>query len=123
MDYLWLVIAVASGSAANLFLKAGLLRVGESPQNLGKLPRFLLRAFSNPLVISAVILTIVFAVTYSFAMSAFPLSYLYTLNSALPIVVVVVFSLLLFKEKVSRTSWVGIATTCLGVVLLGIAMG
>jgi multidrug transporter EmrE-like cation transporter len=123
MDYAWLIIALASGSASNLFSKAGMLRVGKSPQNLGKLPRFLLRAFSNPLVICGVVLAIVFAVTYSFAMSVFPLSYLYPLSSAMPIVLVVVFSLLLFKEKVSRRSWVGIVTICVGVVLLGIAMG
>jgi len=123
MDYVWLILAVASGSAASLVQKAGMLRVGKSPQNPGKLPRFLLRAFSNPLVICGVVLGIVFAVTYSFAMSVFAMSFLYPVTSAVPIVLVVVLSLLLFKEKVSRRSWLGIMTICLGVVLLGIAMG
>jgi multidrug transporter EmrE-like cation transporter len=83
----------------------------------------LLRAFSNPIVICGIVFTIIFMVTYSFAVSMFPLSYLYPLGNAIPLVLTVVFCLLLFKEKVSRTSWLGIATICVGVVLLGIAMG
>jgi len=123
MDYVWLIVALASGTASNLFWKAGMLRVGQSPQKLSKLPRFLLRAFSNPFVILGVVLTIIFMVTYAFAVSMFPLSYLYPLGTAIPIVLTIVFCLLLFKEKVSGMSWLGIATICVGVLLLGIAMG
>jgi len=123
MDYVWLILTLASLTASNLFLKAGMLRVGKSPQNSIKLPRFWLRAFSNPLVISSVVITIIYMVTNSFAVSMFPWSYLGPLVSALPLVLVVVFSLILFKEKVSGISWLGIATICVGVVLLGIAMG
>jgi len=123
MDYVWVILAIATQSACNPFFKAGMLRVGQSPQNLSKLPRFLLRTFSNPFVISGVVLNILFVLVYTLAVASFPLSYVYPLIVAMPMVAVVIFSLILFREKVSRISWLGIATICIGVVLLGIAMG
>ena len=122
MDYVWLILAMTSTAAVQVFLKAGVLRVGKSPQNLRKLPRFALRIVSNPLVISAIILFIVQLVTMSFALSKFQLSYFYPLYKSVTLVSVVVFSLLLFKEKVSRMGWLGIVTIWVGVVILGIAM-
>jgi len=123
MDYIWVILAIATQSACNPFFKAGVLRVGQSPQNLSKLPNFLLRAFSNPFVISGVVLNLMYAVAYTLAVAVFPLSYVFPLVVAMPRVMVVIFSLILFKEKVSRMSWLGIATICVGVLLLGIAMG
>ncbi len=122
MDYVWLILAIATLSASNLCFKAGMLRVGKSPEKLSKLPRFFLRAFSNRFVISAIVLTIVSIVANASAISVFPLSYVYPLTQAMPLVLTVVLCLPLFKEKVSRMSWLGIVTICVGVVLLGIAM-
>lgn len=122
MDYVWLLLAITSTPAVQLLFKAGMLRVGKSPPQLGKLPSFALKIISNPLVIFALVLFIVQAVSMAFTLSAFQLSYFYPLYKSVTLMSVVVFSLLLFKEKVSRTGWLGIVTIWVGVVLLGIAM-
>ena len=118
MNYVWLILAVATVPAGSLFFKAGTLRVGQSPQNLSRMLRFLLRAFSNPFVVSGVVFTILSIVSYAFAASIFPLAYVFSLVNAVPVVLTVVISLLLFKDKVSRLNWLGIATVCVGVVLV-----
>ena len=123
MDYMWLIIAIAAAPVGQVFFKVGMLKVGESPQNFRKLPRFLLRVVSNPHVICAIILTVVMSVSFTLAVSKSQLSFVYPLVAAIPLVLVVIFSSLLFKEKVTGLSWLGIATICVGVVLLGIAMG
>jgi multidrug transporter EmrE-like cation transporter len=121
MDYVWLILAIALIPANQAFYKAGMLRVGKSPQNFSRLPRFLLRAVSNRFVISGIVLFLLSVVASMFAVSIFPLGYVFALTNATPIVLVAVFSLLFFKEKVTRTGWLGIATICVGIALVQIA--
>lgn len=123
MDYVWLILAIATQAGCNLSFKAGTLRVGQSPQKLSGLPGFVRRTFSNPFVIFGVVLNIMFVPAYAFAISAFALSYVYALVAAIPLVLIALFSLVLFREKISRMTWLGIAAICVGVVLLGIAVG
>jgi multidrug transporter EmrE-like cation transporter len=120
MNYVWLIIAIAAVPATALFFKAGMLRVGQSPQNLRKLPRFLLKTVSDPFVILAIISLIVGSTSFTFAISESQLSYVNTLYLAVPVVLIAIFSSLLFKEKVSGVSWLGIATICVGVTIFGI---
>lgn len=119
MDYIWLIIAIAAVPATALFFKAGMLRVGQSPQNLRKLPRFLLNTVSNPFVIFAIISLIVGSTSFTFAISESQLSFVNTLYLAVPIVLIPILSLLFFKEKVSGLSWLGIVTICVGVTIFG----
>jgi len=123
MGYVWLIAALASSTAGELFFKAGMLRVGKSPQNLRKLPRFWLRTYTNPLVILSIVITIIWIVTSAIATSILPLSYMVALGTSIPLMLITVFCLPLFKEKVSRLSWLGIVMICVGTVPLGIAMG
>jgi len=120
MDYMWLIVCIAAAPVGQVFFKAGMLRVGESPQSFRKLPRFLLRVVSNPLVIGAIILTVVMSVSFTLAVSKSELSFIYPLVVAIPLVLVMVFSSFLFKEKVSRLGWLGIAAICVGVTIFGI---
>lgn len=120
MGYIWLTVSVAALVVAMLLWKAGMLRVGQPPDKLRKLPRFLLKCISNPIVLSAVIIFIVVGVTGSFALSMLPLSYMLPLATAIPIVLIPIFSLYLFKEKVSRMNWLGIAIICVGVIVFGV---
>ena len=58
MVYLLVFISVAAMTAAQLFVKKGLLSVGQFPQNFGELIPFFMKAYTNTYVISAVFLTI-----------------------------------------------------------------
>jgi len=120
MDYVWLIITIVCAAACPLLFKAGMLRVGQSPQNLGKLPRFLLKAISNPYIICGIVFFVVMALTLNAAISVLPLSFVNPLTTAIPLVLIMVFSSLWFKEKVNRMSWLGIATICVGVTIFGV---
>ena len=122
MDYVWLILAIALIPASQVFFKAGILRVGQSPQQLGKLPRFLLKAVFNRFVICGIVLQLLSVIAMGSAISIFALSYFFPLSQAIPIVLVAVFSLVLFREKISRMSWLGIVIICVGVALLKTAM-
>ena len=58
MVYLLVFISVSTMTAAQLFLKKGMLSVGQFPQNFGELIPFFMKAYTNTYVISAVFLTI-----------------------------------------------------------------
>lgn len=117
MLYILVFISVAAMTAAQLLLKKGLLLVGEFPAHLGNLLPFFLKAFTNIYVISAVLLTIVTALTWILAVSKAQLSSVYPFM-ALSYVLVALFSLLLFKEDVGVLRWLGIIVICAGVFLV-----
>ncbi len=96
-----------------------MLRVGQSPKDLRKLPRFLLKTASNPFVILAVVSLIVGSTCFTFAISESELSFINTLYLAVPIALTPILTSLLFKEKVSRRSWLGIAAICVGATIFG----
>ena len=117
MVYLLVLIAVAAMTAAQLLLKKGLSVVGHVPQNLGEAPHFFLKAYTNPYIIGAVLLTIVTALAWILALSRAEVSRIYPFM-ALSYVLVAVFSRFMFSEEVTSLRWVGIATICIGVVLV-----
>lgn len=119
MDYMWLIVCIAAAPFVQVSFKAGMLRVGQSPQKFRKLPRFLLRVVFNPYVICSIILANVTSISFTLAVAKSQLSFVYPLFVAIPLVLVMVFSSLLFKEKVSRRGWLGIAAICVGVVIFG----
>ena len=117
MIYLLVSITVATMTAAILLLKKGLLLVGQFPQNFGELIPFFWRTFTNAYVISAVLLTIMAALTWILALSRAQLSFIYPFM-ALSYVLVALFCLLIFKENVTALRWLGIIVICLGVFLV-----
>jgi drug/metabolite transporter (DMT)-like permease len=114
MVYLLVLISVVAMSAGQLLLKKGLLIIGQTPHSLSELGPFLLKAYSNLYVISAVVLTIITALAWILAVSRAELSHIYPFM-ALSYVVVAIFSLWLFSENVTAIRWLGIALICVGV--------
>jgi len=104
-------------TAVQLFLKKGLLLVGQAPHNFSELVHFFLRAYTNVYIISAVFLTIVTALAWLLAVSRAELSQIYPFM-ALSYVLVALFSLLIFKEDVTALRWLGIIVICSGVFLV-----
>ena len=117
MVYLLIFISVAAMTAAQLFLKKGMLLIGQFPQNFSDLIPFFIKAFTNTYVISAVFLTILTALAWILAVSRAQLSFIYPFM-ALSYVLVALFSLLIFKEDVTTLRWLGIIAICLGVFLV-----
>ena len=114
MVYLLVLISVVAMSASQLLLKKGLLVIGQSPQSISELGSFLLKAYTNPYVISAVFLALFTALAWILAVSRAEISHIYPFM-ALSYVLVALFSLWLFSENVTAVRWIGIALICLGV--------
>lgn len=117
MVYLLVSISVAAMTAAHLFLKKGILSVGQTPQSFGELVPFFLKAFTNTYVISSVLLIILTGLAWVLVISRAQLSFVYPFM-ALSYVLVALFSLLIFKEDVTMLRWLGIIIICLGVFLV-----
>jgi len=117
LTYILVFISVASMSAAQLLLKKGLLSIGQWPQNFSEIIKFFLKVFSNPYVISAVMMTLLTVLAWILALSKAELSNAYPFM-ALSYVLVAVFSLLFFKEDITVLRWFGILVICLGVFLV-----
>jgi uncharacterized membrane protein len=117
LTYLLVFISVASMTAAQLFLKKGLLSIGQLPRNFSETMQFFLKAYSNSYVIGAVLLTVLTALAWILAVSRAELSRVYPFM-ALSYVLVALFSLLFFKEEVTILRWFGIIVICLGVFLI-----
>jgi uncharacterized membrane protein len=115
--YLLIAISVVFITAAQLLLKKGLLLIGRYPQDLGEVLSFFVKAYTNPYVISAVVLTIITALAWILAVARAELSHIYPFM-ALSYVLVALFSLLMFKEDVTAIRWIGILAICLGVFLI-----
>lgn len=117
MIYLLVSISVVAMSGAQLLLKKGLLQVGGFSHSLSDVGPFFLKAYTNVYVISAVILTIITALTWILAVSKVELSHIYPFM-ALSYVLVALVSWLIFKEDVNAVRWAGILIICLGVLIL-----
>ena len=118
MGYWSLWVSIAGTVAATLFLKEGTLIVGEASENFSELLSWMLKMLSNPYTISAIFFMIPQIVAYTIALSRLKLSYMFPLSQATQLVLVVVFSLLLFEEKVTWLGWLGIVTICIGLFLI-----
>ena len=117
MIYILIFIAVISMTAAQLLAKKGILSLGQLPSTISEIIPFFLKVYSNVYVISAVLITIVASLAWLLALSRAQLSFAYPFM-ALSYVLVVLFSLLFFREDVSILRWSGILVICLGVFLV-----
>jgi len=100
-----------------LLLKKGVLQVGAFSSNISEIGSFFMKAFTNVYVISAVILTVITALTWILALSKAELSHIYPFM-ALSYVLVALFSLLIFREDITVLRWTGIVIICFGVFLV-----
>jgi uncharacterized membrane protein len=104
-------------SGAQLLLKKGLLQVGAFSLNISEIGSFFVKAYTNFYIISAVILTVITALTWILALSKAELSHIYPFM-ALSYVLVALVSWLIFKEDVNALRWAGISIICLGILIL-----
>jgi uncharacterized membrane protein len=113
-----MVITLAGMVSAELLLRKGMLMVGQFPQNFSEIWSFFVKAFTNFYVLGAILAAIITGLAWISTVSrADALSRVYPFM-ALSYVLVVVFSILFFKESVSPIRWVGVACICVGAFLV-----
>jgi len=117
MTYLLVSICVVLMSVAHILIKKGTLMVGQFSGNYNDLIPFLMKTCTNIYVISAVSAMILVALAWMLAISRAQLSFLYPFM-ALSYILVVLLSMLVFKEDISITRWVGVTVICAGVFLV-----
>ena len=116
LGLVFIALTVAFTVVGQLLVKAGMLQVGNSPAQVTSLPRFVLRAFLNPLVVCGLICAICAAATWTVAISRSALSLAYPFL-ALGTVLVVVLSGVIFGEGLPLNRWIGVLVVCAGIVI------
>lgn len=111
-----LLIVIALAASAQLSLKKGIKRFGKFKidKNLFKtLPKL----FTRPYVILGASFYFIGTILWIAVLSQLDLSYVYPME-ALSYFFVALFSMFLFKEKVSKYRWTAITIIVLGVAIL-----
>ncbi len=115
MNYVLLVLSVGLAVIGQLFMKKGMLQIGEF--SLGVLAHKLFPMISNPFVFTGFVLFGISSVFWLVVLSRINLSVAYPMVS-LGYIVVAFASIFLFKENVSLVRWLGIIIICIGVVFV-----
>lgn len=112
-----ILMAVSCASCGQLFLKQGMLQVGDIKLSLRELVPILTKVFSTPFVIIGFICYGVGALLWLVVLSKTELSYAYPMVS-LSYIIVILGSIMLFNEDVSLLRWIGVILVCLGVCIV-----
>ena len=110
------LIPVLIGVVAQIFLKQGMLQIGEFSVRSGLVNQFI-KIFMNPHVLVGFFLYFFSALLWLVVLSRVELSFAYPLLSV-GYVIVLIASWLLFKENVTLIRWSGVAVICFGVYLI-----
>lgn len=112
-----ILIAVSFASCGQLFLKQGILQVGDINLSLRELFLILTKVFFTPFVLIGLICYGIGALLWLVVLSKIELSYAYPMVS-LSYVIVVFGSIILFKESISLIRWIGLILICIGVYVV-----
>lgn len=115
-DMILVLSSVMLASIAQILLKVGMTRVGRV-NSFASAPVMLLRALTNPFVLSGLMVFGISSLTWLSALSRVKLSIAYPMVS-LGYVIVVIFSWLVLKESVKPITFIGCATVIIGVFLI-----
>lgn len=99
-----------------LAVKKGMLQVGVSPSHLSLLPRFMVRAVTNPQVLIGMACAVVAALSWTVAISRSDLNVAYPFIT-LATVLVLVLSGVVFGEAVPGHRWLGVLVVCIGLII------
>jgi len=115
--YLSITLTILFTVAGQLFVKYGMMQVGSSSLQASRLTKHLLTTLTNPFVFFGFFCAFIAALTWTVAISRAQLSFAYPFVG-LGIVLTLVFSSLLFGDKVSSQRWMGVALVCLGLIVV-----
>jgi drug/metabolite transporter (DMT)-like permease len=117
-DFLYALIflTIVLTVSGQLLAKSGMHEVGAIPTQLREFPSFLMRAYTNWKVLTALLCAILASVSWIGAVSRSDVSFAYPFMG-LAIVMVLVFASLFFGEKVPLSRWIGVTLVCLGIYI------
>jgi multidrug transporter EmrE-like cation transporter len=115
VNFLMLFISISLAIAGQLLMKQGMMLFGKFP--IAKLAVLFIPLLMQPYVFFGLVCYGLSAVFWLAVLSRMELSLAYPLVSV-AYVVVALFSYYFFKENISLIRWIGIATICVGVLLV-----
>ncbi len=118
MNYLILVVAIFFTVFAQLLLKKGMLVAGKLDFSLVNLLNLISQIFQNIYLLAGIISLGIAFLLWLFVISQMHLSIAYPIATGLNFVLVTIGAWLLFKEQLSLTQIMGIATIIAGVFLV-----
>ena len=116
IGWLSLSLTILLTVIGQLLVKRGMLQVGATPEELNLLPRYIVRAGTNPSVVIGLGCAVAAAAAWILTVARAELSFVYPFMG-LAIVLVLALSGLLFDEVVSLRRWAGVTVVCLGLIL------
>ncbi len=115
--YASITLTVLFTVAGQLLVKYGMTQVGSSSMQASRLTKHLWVTLTNPCVFLGFACAFIAAMTWTVAIARAQLSFAYPFVG-LGIVLTLVFSSLLFGDKVSFQRWMGVALVCLGLIVV-----
>jgi multidrug transporter EmrE-like cation transporter len=115
VNYLILAVSVLLAIAGQLLMKHGMNQFGAFP--ITQIVFKIIPMLMNPWVFCGFVSFALSSIFWLAVLSRFSISLVYPMVS-LGYVVVACASILLFKETISLTRWIGIAVICFGVFLI-----
>lgn len=114
--YILIAATICFTVAGNLLVKAGMLDVGTLPNQAALIPDFFYHSLTNLKVVTGLGMAFLAAMAWIGAVSKSDISFAYPFMS-LTVVLVLLFSGLLFGEDVPINRWLGVIIVCLGLVV------
>lgn len=115
--YLFITLTILFTVAGQLLVKYGMTQVGSGSLQAPRFAKHLVATLANPCVFLGFACAFIAAMTWTVAISRAQLSFAYPFT-ALGVVLTLVFSSLLFGDKVSMQRWMGVALVCLGLIVV-----
>jgi len=111
------LIPVLIGVTGQLFLKFGMTKVGAFGSSSMSLFEYFYKSFTNIPVLIGFSLYFISSLFWMIVLSKEQLSFAYPLL-AIGYIVVIIASILIFKETVSLVRWLGVMVIIMGVILI-----
>jgi len=112
-----ILMAVLCASCGQLFLKRGMMQVGDITLRFRGIIPLSIKVFSSPLVWIGLISYGIGALLWLVVLSKTELSYAYPMVS-ISYIIVILGSIMLFNEDVSLLRWIGVILVCIGVCIV-----
>ena len=117
LPILGILVSVLMGSIGQIFIKKGLNNLGGLDFSIGLIGSYM-RIFLSPLIIFGIVIYFFGVFFWLYGLSKVELSYAFPFVS-LSYILVFIFSWFLLGENITPLRWIGLATICFGVFLVG----
>lgn len=116
IGYFYIFGTIAFTVYGQLVLKWRVAQCGELPPELSEKLVYLLKLFLDPFLISGLASAFIASLFWIMAMTKFEISYAYPFMS-LAFVLVLIFSVVVFKESLNLNKMIGLALIVLGIII------